>query len=385
MVIGCAVEAGVPFHPTGAGVALERLPQVARTPEGERMRRLGEVLKTSPEDVKSACELARLQLRAWKTENDPRFLGYAEGALGRWWNSPAVPAEVRLLRAMIRQANHQFELAVADLNSVVRAEPGNVQAWLTLAAVEQARGNLAGARRAAISLARVAPGLISVTAAAAISGLQGEAGNAERILGAALAGGGGESEEVQVWSWTTLGEIQAQGGKQVEAEVSFKKALDINGKDVYARGALADLLLEGRRSAEVRTLLAGQERVDSLLLRLAIAEKGIPGEKHQFERHAAELRRRFDMARALNNELHLREEARFALEIEGNPQAALELARRNWRNQREIADARVYLQAAAASGVMEAAKEVLDWMRENRMEPVRRLSPGARAAKQTAK
>ena len=69
--------------------------------------------------------------------------------------------------------------------------------------------------------------------------------------------------------------------------------------------------------------------------------------------------------------MHLREEARFTLELLDRPTAALELARRNWATQREPADARILLEAAAAAAEPAAARPVLDWLDRSGLEDVR--------------
>ena len=46
---------------------------------------------------------------------------------------------------------------------------------------------------------------------------------------------------------------------------------------------------------------------------------------------------------------HLREHARFLLEVESDPQGALTLARENWQQQRELADLRLLHASAVAA------------------------------------
>ena len=60
--------------------------------------------------------------------------------------------------------------------------------------------------------------------------------------------------------------------------------------------------------------------------------------------------------------VHQREEARFALAAERDPARALRLAQQNWRVQREAADARILLEAAAAADAPGAAAPALAWL-----------------------
>ena len=60
--------------------------------------------------------------------------------------------------------------------------------------------------------------------------------------------------------------------------------------------------------------------------------------------------------------LHRREESRYALRVEHDVTRALELAVANWAQQREVADARVLLEAAAAAKSKSAAAPGVAWL-----------------------
>jgi hypothetical protein len=69
--------------------------------------------------------------------------------------------------------------------------------------------------------------------------------------------------------------------------------------------------------------------------------------------------------------VHLREEARYTLEIRKSPDVALALALDNWRVQKEPLDARIALEAALAAHRPDAAGDVLDWIASTHLEGVR--------------
>ncbi len=122
-------------------------------------------------------------------------------------------------------------------------------------------------------------------------------------------------------------------------------------------------------------LLSSSTRIDSLLLRLALAERrlGEAGDAAQTAsagRHAAILDERFREARQRGDKLHLREESIYQLGLVRDPLAALKLAQQNWNMQREPADARVLLRAALAAKQPQAASPVLDWLRQTGLEDV---------------
>ena len=77
---------------------------------------------------------------------------------------------------------------------------------------------------------------------------------------------------------------------------------------------------------------------------------------------------RFEAARLRGDSVHQREEARFALAVARDPARALRLAEQNWRVQKEPADARVLLEAAAAARAPAAAAPVLAWLADTGCE-----------------
>ncbi|MEN9865212.1 MAG: hypothetical protein RL748_802, partial [Pseudomonadota bacterium] len=85
----------------------------------------------------------------------------------------------------------------------------------------------------------------------------------------------------------------------------------------------------------------------------------------QMIQHLAE---RFDAAARRGDSVHQREQARFALLLQGDPKLALKLAQQNWQVQKEPADARILLQAAVASQQTAAARPVLQWLAQTRLE-----------------
>ena len=70
-------------------------------------------------------------------------------------------------------------------------------------------------------------------------------------------------------------------------------------------------------------------------------------------------------------QLHLREEARFELEVRGDAATALGLALANWKIQKEPSDARLVLQAAVAANDPAAAADVLAFIEKTGLADMR--------------
>ena len=130
-----------------------------------------------------------------------------------------------------------------------------------------------------------------------------------------------------------------------------------------------------QRPAEARALLLPHAALDGALLRLAIAETrllpGQPGLKPALEARKKLIATRFDMSRRRGDTPHQRELARYLLEVEADPVAALPVALNNWAQQREPADALLVLKAAAGAGRNEAARPVKDWLRDTGVQDQR--------------
>ncbi len=66
--------------------------------------------------------------------------------------------------------------------------------------------------------------------------------------------------------------------------------------------------------------------------------------------------------------VHQQEEARFAMQVKQDPKKALKLAQENWKVQLEPRDARIFLEAALAGKDAAAARPVLQWLEDSRIE-----------------
>jgi Tfp pilus assembly protein PilF len=305
-------------------------------------------------------------------EGDPRYAGYAQSALQRWWREPDPPAPVRVMRAIVLQYDHRFDDALADLNAAVRADPDDAQAWAWITAIQLVRADLDRAREACDQLADLSPDLVGAACHAQIDALTGHATQAARSLRSALHSDPDADPALRLWALTRLAETEERRGDVAAAERAYRDALALRLPDVYLLAAYADFLLDNGRAAEVLPLLKDHARADVLLLRLAIAAQATQDPKR--DALARELAARFDAARARGDTSHRKEESRFALAVQAQADRALTLAVANYGQQREVADARILLEAALAARQRAAAQPVLQWMQATGVE-----SPALRA------
>jgi tetratricopeptide (TPR) repeat protein len=314
-----------------------------------------------------ALPLAQFYISQARATGDLRFLGYAEAVLTRWIKqSPLNPAAL-VLQATILQSRHSFDAALGELDEALRARPDDAQAWLTRATVLRVQGRYPEAGRACAQFARWADAGVSLICEQSIQGLTGHLEAAYTALAALSPQGMLDAE--RAWRDSELGEMAVRLGRDTDAEHWFRDALTHSPNDFYVRAALADLLLRQHRSDEVLALLQGQDSIEPLLLRLAIAQKqlGDPG----LARSAELLQSAFASEAERGEPVHRREQARFLLEVQNRPQEALTVALANWAVQREPDDALVLVNAARAAGTPERAAPALEFARTQGLRDVR--------------
>ena len=353
------------FIPHSAGETVERLPRQSAASKRDLRARLA-LPASQPRDVESAVAMARRHYERARSDGEPRELGLAQAALGSWWDQAAAPVPVLLVRAAIRQYEHDFAGALVDLQQAITAEPANIQAWLSQAALQQTTGDLDQAARSCARVVELSDHVAGHVCNFDIASMKGDPSaldtmkqylDRRRIAGPERG-----------WIFTVQAEMAERLGRQADADRYFRAAMTTD-RGIYPKVAYADFLLQQKRHREVEALLDGTPPTDAVLLRQAIAfERGADSRARAV---AEELRRRFAISANRDDSLHLREMARFALEIDGDVGAALTLARRNWALQKEPADALLLAGAARAAGRLQEAAPVRDFVRLTGMSDVR--------------
>ena len=358
-----------PYTPKDGGTVIEQLPRRADATQ-LALRGLRQQLTDNPQDLALAAGLAQRYIALARSETDPRYLGYAQAALAPWWRQAAPPVPVRLLRATILQSTHQFGPALHDLDAVIAQEPANGQAWLTRATVLTVQGDYAKATASCARLSALSTQLVTVTCIANVASVTARAAASERLLDLTLQRSAGAAPELESWALTLLAEMATRRGEMALAEARYTTALARQPRDSYLLGAYADFLLDQRRPQEVVKLLKDQQRIDALLLRYALALQALPGQQTALQAATAELTARFNAAMQRGDTVHQREQARFALFLQRDVPAAVQLAQKNWAIQKEVPDMRILLEAALAARNYAAAQPVLAWVAANGVEDV---------------
>ena len=346
-----------PFTPAGDDTVLETL-----TPPGDpavrELRALAAAQRAAPDALAPAITYARRAVEFARRNGDPRYAGYVEAALRPWLGRAEVPPAAAFMDAVLHQYRHDFTGALATLDTLLAANPDGAETRLVRATVRQVIGDIAGAAADCDEMVGRVDFLAVATCRAAALEAAGKSRPAARTLDIALALPAPPG--LRLWALTLAAEQAARRGDPVKAEARYREALAIDREDLALLSSYADFLLDAGRTAEARTLLGTDTRVDAVLLRLALAARA------EGDADAAALARiqaeRFGEARLRGDASHRRDEARFNLHLQDDAPAALSLALQNWQVQREPWDARLVLEAALAAHRPDAALPVRDWL-----------------------
>ena len=347
---------------------------VAELPAGARhSNALTRDLARSRLDI--ALPMAQFYVSRARATGDLRFLGYAAAILAPWLERRPVSVPVLVLHATVLQSRHAFTAALAELDRALTLDPSNAQAWLTRATVLRVLGRYDEALDSCVHLGAAADPAITTLCVESIRSLSGHLRSAYAAISALPQQF--LPPEAQAWRYSELGEMAARLGDDPAAEHWLRAGLQLAPDDFYLRAACADVLLRHRRSAEALELLKGYESMEPMLLRIAIAQR-LQGDASGKQAQAL-LANAFEVEQERGEAVHRREEARFFLDVEPRPAAALAAAEENWQVQREPDDILILLRAAQAAQQPQAALPALQFLRQQRTEDARvaRLAPTA--------
>ena len=358
-----------PFIPEDDHQVLERLPeQIFQSTTSAKIKRLKAQLKNNPKDWSSASQLVQHYIDLSQTQADPRYMGYAQAILSPWWEASQPPLQALLLRAIIRQNAHDFTGARKDLDQILSVQPGHIQANLIKATIATVQGDYPLAMQHCRQLIRRSSMMLALVCQSTPASLSGNAETSYQLLKQVLSAVPPMPDKETVWAWTSLAEIAWRLGNYKAADRHFQTALKTGVRDNYLLKVYADFLLQQLRPDEVITLLASETQIESLLLRLALAEKMT--HTGELTDHIDLLNERFKANRKRGSTLHQGDEARFKLHLLNQPQAALRLARQNWQVQREPSDTYILLQSALSANATGTIQKVEHWLAQQGTDDV---------------
>lgn len=359
MLLAIGFEQGAcaaPRVPTNPQEVLENLPEKMLMPT---------VVNATKTDLTEALSQAQSLLAHAQHTGDPRYLGYAEAQLKPWLKQTTIPDDVLVMRARLRQFDHQFANALIDIAQVLQHQARHPEALLLQASIYQVRADYPQARASCQRLRNLSTLVLALICEAQVDGLNGQSDKAFATMTRLLPSVNNLELGQQSWFYLAFGDLALRRGQLADAEKYYRR-LEMNNPAALA--SLSDVLLRQKRYAEVQKLLANYQQHDGLLLRLAIAEKALNTQQAQALAHT--LQQRFAALRLRDNNSHLREEAVFSFYVQDNASKALTVARANWQQQREPYDAEIYWLAAQKIQSTADIRLLQTWLTQTKLQDV---------------
>ncbi len=354
-----------PYLPSSDSEELQDVPSIS-DPAVAQMKARRDDLDAAPGSLPAAMQLADAYVDYGRQIGDAHYAGYAEAVIAPWMAAADPPTSALVTQATVLQYRHQFGEARNLLQKALGKEPTNAQAWLTLATLDMVQGDYQSARKDCAAVSTNASFELGLACFGNLRSYTGQARQSLAVLQQAEAPGSTVPVSYQAWVQGLMAESAERLGDWPLAEDHYLRALKLMPQDNFLLVAYADFLLDRARPKEVLKLLADHTQSDTAFLRLALAQSALHSE--QVPLYIWIMSARFEALKARGSDFFGREQARFALELQHDPQTALEMARRNWLVQREPWDIRLLLAAALAAGQPQAATDALEFLRTARLE-----------------
>ena len=147
-----------PFLPKDGNQRLETLRSTASSiPFTTKSWALRARLNADPTNLTLACQFARRCIeRSLERKRAPALLGMRQSALSPWWAAD-LPIDALVLRATIKQSQHDFTNALADLDLAAHQHPCNAQVWLDSRVNSNGPRKLRGSAKGMLPLAQLTP------------------------------------------------------------------------------------------------------------------------------------------------------------------------------------------------------------------------------------
>ncbi|MEO1240950.1 MAG: hypothetical protein AAFX54_03495 [Pseudomonadota bacterium] len=330
-----------------------------------RLDKLALRLNKKPENAEVAVAFARFATTQARRLGDATLLRQAGESLNPWEGVENPPIDVLLVRANMKQIDHRFDAALDDLNQVIKRSPANPQARLSRAFILSTIGRADDAAADCAALRVSVSIYIRETCRARVNGLVGAIDETATRMDALLSAVQSASPAERLFALSVAADIAERQRNSIAAEAYYREMWAIDSASVYMRAAYADFLLTQNRSEEAREVIGDAPHTEALLL-LRILAADDPGDAAA-DSAAQELSIRMAVDHAERDFSHAREYARFALDHLDDAKLSLEMARENWRVQKEPVDARILVRSAIAANAPDLVADMRAWFAETGM------------------
>lgn len=354
-----------PYIPASAAVVLQQVPPTS-DPRVRHFDQLRVDAQLHPNDATKAVALALAYMDYGRSTGDARFLGRAMAVISPYMAQNMPPIPVLLVHATILQSRHDFQASRHELAAILQRDPGNAQAWLTLATVAMVQGDDAIANDACVHLANASSDFMGIVCTASLRALTGHAPQAYALMAMVEDPGPKAPAAVRSWLEGLMAETSARMGKADIADAHFKNALQWTPGDNFLLADYGEFLLDQGRPQDAIRLVGGDTQSDTSFLVFVAAENALGLARTKMD--IVEMDARFQAMEQRGDHVFMREQSSYMLHVRHDPRAALQLAQQDWKVQRSPKDVRAVLEAAIANHDIAAAAPVLDFIARTHLD-----------------
>lgn len=293
--------------------------------------------QAQPNDSTAVELLANAYLAQAPQPGEAHFYGLAQSLLKPFILNGTDNVKIWMAWAQVQQHQHAFDDAQTALRHVLEREPNNINAHLLAARIYLIKSDPVSARTACLKLLGHADLLTTSACTLEAISFQGDLTSVYKQLTQLVERHGLPQDERGPWLTQVLADMAMRLNDPAAAE-KWLEQQDIAGASVNFLGQWADVQMSLNQPQNVlRVLQPLVEKAtvidDALLLRLALAEHTLAGQRWQNQLHArmAQREQRADTQ-------HASELARYYLDLNPQPQRALHWAQVNWQSAQEDSD-----------------------------------------------
>ena len=184
------------------------------------------VLSARPEDSRAACRLAVAYLRKMRETVEFDYLERAARLVDDVLSRDPGYYEALRLRTEIAMERHEFALVAEYSAEMTRFAPNDPGAWGSLGDAAMELGDYGRAKNAYEKMVALKPALPSFSRIAWLRFITGDAPGAIALMQSATRSGGGNPQDL-AWCLSDLGSLYWKTGNGIEAEASYRRALEI--------------------------------------------------------------------------------------------------------------------------------------------------------------
>lgn len=295
-----------------------------------------EGVRQDPKDAAAYRKLAIACMRKQRQCGDPDYYRRAEAAIRKSMELEPDSYDSRKILCWVLGGQHRFAEARALSKECIRQRPADPWNYGNLADAESELGNYPAAVTAVQRMIDRKPNLASYARAAHQRELHGDPEGALEVLDLALDAGSSRDPESLAWCYVQKGQVRFNMGKPREADAEFARALERQpGYHLALAGRARCQAALGRRQEAVSLYEQALSVIPRPDWAIALGDlKQAMGDRTGAEQQYAVARAAIQAQPAGPDNDRLK--ALYLADHDGDPRAALELARRAARSRDDI-------------------------------------------------